>query len=102
MSRYGEAYVLVDVRGQFDEAGWRELTDLCGMHMAFDTEASERLNDRVTDFGWDTVARLMPALHATVGTPAETEEGLETAASYAEHYSQALLSKLVLVWLQDD
>lgn len=109
MSQYGQAYICINVERELQLQG-TDLNDdsieglrwMFGMHMAFDPEASEKLNCAVTDFGWAIAARELPSLHAKVGTDQETEQILELVVDAAGHYGQQLMNKLTAMWLAQD
>lgn len=109
MSKRGRAYIAINVSHELELQGI-DLHDtsplgpvnLFGMHMAFDPEASAKLNDLVTNFGWAIAARELPTLHAKIGTNEETDYLLELVVDAATHYGHQLLNKLTAMWLAED
>lgn len=109
MSTFGRAYIMLNIERELElqnidlhDKSIDGLEWIMGMHMAFDPEASEKLDAMTTDFGWKIVERELPSLHAKVGTDEETEQVLELCVDAATHYGHQLLNKLTLMWLARD
>ncbi len=92
-------YVLHECNKQgidLDDTGIDGICNLFSMHMAFDPEYSQRLQNAVEAFGWNIVQREMPDEYARLN---DDEAANDLCVNTADDYATQLKVHLAHLWL---